>query len=183
MPRPHRAARSMAARIAERRQQPLPQQARTHRREGEVDALEQRRPPHPGPERLHQLEVAARHLVEPEVGIVAAHDRAAPGAASRPAGARSDSGAAHRRRRRPAASAGSSPRPSSDATPNRRANSSRARSGSNSHGSREVMSGGSGAGGLRLTGRGYHQLGGVEPGQRLAQRAARRPSPARIRRC
>ena len=31
--------------------------------------------PHPGPERLHQLEVTAGHLVEPEEGIVPAHDR------------------------------------------------------------------------------------------------------------
>ena len=47
----------------------MAQQAAAHRRHGGVDRFEQRAAAGSGAERLHQLEVPARHVVEPEVGI------------------------------------------------------------------------------------------------------------------
>ena len=59
--------------VAERREHPLAEQPAAHRRERAVDRLQQRGVPGTGHERLDQLQVAAGHLVEPEVRVAAAH--------------------------------------------------------------------------------------------------------------
>ena len=62
-----------ARRIGQRAQEPGAQQPRAHRRDGRVDRLEQGDAARAGAERLDELEVAAGHLVEPEVPVGAAH--------------------------------------------------------------------------------------------------------------
>ncbi len=72
-------------RVAQRGEQPLAQEPPAHRRHGAVDRLEQGAPAGAGPERLHQLQVAAGHLVEPEERVGCGARPAGPDAAS-PAG-------------------------------------------------------------------------------------------------
>jgi hypothetical protein len=70
-------------RIAQGREQPLPEQPTTHRGDRRVDGLEQRATPRSGAKRLDQLEVPAGHLIQPEESTAPTH--AGPGEMGEPA--------------------------------------------------------------------------------------------------
>ena len=126
--------------LDEWREQPLAQQSRAHRRHRAIEHGEQRALRAPAAQRFHQLEVAARHLVE--------RHRAASALDLRTREMRHAAGlqllqiAQQRARRadRAASSCGSSPSPSSPRTPNCRARSSRAMARRTPSASRSVTS-------------------------------------------
>ena len=64
-------------RVAERRQQPLPEEPAAHGRHRRVHRLQQGATARAGAQRLDQLEIAAGHLVEPEKGLAPADEGAA----------------------------------------------------------------------------------------------------------
>ena len=86
--------------LRERREHPLPKQARAHRRPRAIEHREQRALHTAAAQRFDQLEVAARHLVERHHAARAARRSVARAAAARSAAARAGSEAARPPRRR-----------------------------------------------------------------------------------
>ena len=129
----------MASQSRQRRQQPLAQQPRAHRRHGAVDGLQQRDALRAGLQWLDQLQVAPRHLVDPAQLRRCGEPRVASGAAIPAAAVRGRSAPAHRRRRARARRPGPVParraRRAEGVVPSLR----RPSAGSNSHASRSVM--------------------------------------------
>ena len=126
----------------QRREQPLAQQPRAHRRAGPVEHADQRAGAFidAAAHRFDQLEVATRHLVERHRVARSLRASAASGAARRPVAARAGTAAARRRWRSrrgappPARTRRSSARRTGASAPRARSRS------SNSHGSRSVSS-------------------------------------------